>query len=79
MEVGVQPLDGLMSGRGIDNHALVAASTEHLTHKMVAKGRRGRRLTANIQKKIWSALNAVLKERSESAVEITALFNYPGR
>jgi hypothetical protein len=53
--LGPQPLDRLMTERGLDNHVLVAASPEHLTHKQVAKARKGRRLTANLQGKIQRA------------------------
>ena len=79
MEAGVQPLDALMNRLEIANHMLVAASTEHLTHKMVAKGRRGRRLTRNIQNKICGALNTVLRDLDESPVAVGDLFDYPGR
>lgn len=76
MEMGPQPLDALMSRLAIDNHALVAASTDHLTHKMVAKGRRGRRLTLNVQDKICRALNSVLNQRSQEPVAARQLFTY---
>ncbi|MCB1094420.1 MAG: hypothetical protein KDN22_02475 [Verrucomicrobiae bacterium] len=75
-DLGVQPLDGLMTRLEIDNHALVASSTEHLTHKMVARGRKGRRLTLNIQDKICNAVNAVLKGKELEPVAAKDLFNY---
>ena len=75
-DLGVQPLDALMKQLKIDNHTLVASSTEHLTHKMVARGRRGRRLTLNIQDKICNAVNAVLKGRELEPVAAKELFNY---
>jgi hypothetical protein len=56
MELGVQPVDGLMEDAGLKNHDLVAASKDGLTHKQVQKGRKGRRLTRNIQDKIVAAL-----------------------
>ncbi len=56
-ELGPQPLDKLMSRLELDNHDLVAAAAEPLTHKMVQKGRKGRRLTPKIQCRILSALN----------------------
>lgn len=58
MELGPQPLDKIMEQQGLSNHDLVAASTEGLTHKQVNKGRKGRRLTRNIQDKIAVALSA---------------------
>jgi hypothetical protein len=59
LELGVQPLDAIMEEQGIKNHDLVAASKDGLTHKQVNKGRKGRRLTRNIQDKIVVALSAV--------------------
>ena len=76
MDLGIQPLDALMTRLGMENHVLVDASTEHLTHKMVAKGRRGRRLTLNVQDKICNALNAVLKAQNAKPVAAADLFNY---
>jgi hypothetical protein len=55
-ECGPQPLDKIMEERGLANHDLVAASKDGLTHKQVQKGRKGRRLTRNIQDKIVTAL-----------------------
>ena len=75
MEAGPQPLDTLMPELGLDNHALVAASAEHLTHKEVQKGRRGRRLTANLQGKIVRALSAVAGQPFAAR----DLFTYEGR
>lgn len=62
-DLGPQPLDRVMERLGLDNHDLVSASTEPLTHKMVQKGRKGRRLTPRIQCRILRALNRVLAER----------------
>ena len=75
MELGMQPLDGLLDELGISNHQLVDASTEQITHKMVAKGRKGRKLTANIQGKLLRALNSASGKR----FEISDLFTYAGR
>ena len=54
-----QPLDELMTKLGLTNADLVRASTEQLSFKMVQKGRKGRRLTPNMQAKILAALLAV--------------------
>ena len=62
IELGKQPLDGLMTRLGLKNSDLVAASREQLSHKVVQKGRKGRRLTLKAQAKILSALNAVSKK-----------------
>lgn len=71
-ELGVQPLDAIMEEREFKNHDLVAASTEGLTHKQVQKGRKGRRLTRNIQDKIIVALSAA----SNESYTCSQLFTY---
>ncbi|MCB1228754.1 MAG: hypothetical protein KDN19_00715 [Verrucomicrobiae bacterium] len=72
---GPQPLDAILTELGIDNHELVAASTEQLTHKQVQKGRKGRQLTANLQRKIANALNALSQDRQ---FRVDELFSYRG-
>ena len=72
IELGVQPLDQVIEEKGLKNHDIVAASTEGLTHKQVQKGRKGRRLTRNIQDKIVVALSAAV---SHEYVQ-SDLFNY---
>lgn len=67
----VTPLDRLMTQLNLTNHDLVATSTGQLTHKMVAKGRKGKKLTPNAQHKIWSALKAL---KPEVAVTLKELF-----
>ena len=68
-----QPLDALMTRLGLANSDLVGASARQLTHKMVQKGRMGRRLTPNAQMKILEALNALSPEKRFSLKD---LFNY---
>ncbi len=53
------PLDALMARLELSNADLVRASTEQLTFKMVQKGRKGRKLTLNVQHKILSALRTL--------------------
>ena len=72
LELGTQPLDKIMEDRGLKNHDLVAASKDGLTHKQVQKGRKGRRLTRNIQDKIVAALSASTAEN----YKLEQLFNY---
>lgn len=55
--LGEQPLTALLQEHGLNAHALVTASTEHITHKMVARACKGRRLTPRVQTKIQNALN----------------------
>jgi len=76
MELGLQPLDAVMSQQALSNPDLVRISKEHLTHKMVQKGRKGRQLTLNVQNKILSAINAA---RPEAGLKLKDLFNYKGR
>lgn len=72
-DLGTQPLDALMTKHGLSNHALVAASTEQLSHKMVQKARKGRRLTAKAKTKILNALHSALPEQKFAHRD---LFNY---
>lgn len=76
MEKGLQPLDELMTRLNLKNSDLVEKSCEQLSHKVVAKGRKGRRLTLNAQMKILRALNAS-RSGSESFA-LNDLFNYKG-
>ncbi len=73
MELGVQPLDKIMTDLKLSNHDLVEASTEQLSHKVVQKGRKGRRLTRNAQSKI---LNALIKLKPEAKFSLNMLFKY---
>lgn len=73
MQLGVQPLDAVMTRLGLANADLVKASTEQLTHKVVQKGRKGRRLTQNARQKILNALNAA---SAPEIFEMRDLFNY---
>ena len=75
--LGVQPLDTLMVAHEVDNHALVAASTEPMTHKAVQRARKGRKLTKHMQRRMVAALNEVLKQRgSEESYTLHKVFNY---
>lgn len=75
-EKGIQPLDRILKELGLQNSDLVEKSTEQLTHKMAAKGRKGRELTLNAQSKILRALNACGIEKPFTLAD---LFNYRGR
>ena len=70
---GPQPIDALMSERGLSNADIVRASTEQLTFKMVQKARKGRRLTPNIQNKILEAVRTVCPDQNFALKD---LFNY---
>lgn len=56
--LGPQPIARLMAEHGLRAHDLVAASSEQLTHKMVSRACKGRRLTPNAMGKVLRALNA---------------------
>lgn len=70
--LGEQPLAELLRRHELLAHDLVAASSEQITHKMVARGCKGRRLTANVQGKVLRALNATTDEE----FTLEDLFNY---
>ena len=69
---GPQPLAELLTRFELKPHDLVSASKEQLTHKMVSKGGKGRRLTRRVQVKIVNALNAL----TEATYQRADLFNY---
>ncbi|HRQ90739.1 MAG TPA: hypothetical protein PLA50_18245 [Bacteroidia bacterium] len=78
-DLGPQPLDALLESLGLDNHALVSASTEQLTHKQVQKARKGRYVTLNIQRKVLKALQAAVPKgegEEPRQFKIEDLFNY---
>jgi hypothetical protein len=77
MEVGTQPLDGLMEELGLANRDLVRASPSQLSHKVVGKARSGRRLTQRAQRKVLEAINCSRAEGAPFA--LGQLFNYRGR
>lgn len=70
--LGVQPLVEVMSRHGLKPQDLVEASTEQLTHKMVARACKGRRLTPKAKAKVGAALSAAAGE----VVRASDLFNY---
>ncbi|MEL6428864.1 MAG: hypothetical protein AAFU73_03715 [Planctomycetota bacterium] len=70
--LGEQPLAARMAERDLKPADLVAASTEQITHKMVTRGMKGRRLTPNTMGKVVRAYAAAA---GESAVA-SDLFDY---
>ena len=84
-DLGPQPIAGILDELGLDNHALVVASTEPLTHKAVGKARKGRRLSPTLKNRITRALNRAIETRQASAggspgsteaYRLEDLFNY---
>jgi len=71
-DLGPQPVGALLETHSLTKHDLVAASTEQITHKMVNRAVRGRRLTPGVMVKICNALNRA----AGSSYELTDLFTY---
>ena len=71
-DYGPQPIADLMIALGLTNHQVVAASTEQLTHKMMAKACRGRFLSSKVRQKILRAINAATGDN----YTMKDLFNY---
>lgn len=70
--IGPQPIGALLAQHALTPNDLVRASTQQLTHKMVARAVKGRRLTANSMDKVLVALNAA----SGGNYSRSDLFNY---
>ena len=71
-DLGEQPIAKIMALHGLKAHDLVACSTEQITHKMVSRAVKGRRLTPSVQSKILNALNKASKKN----YLLKDLFNY---
>ena len=70
--LGEQPVARIMQEHKLKPHDLVAASPVEMTHKMVARACKGRRLTPNTQAKVLAALNRA----TEKNFSLSDLFNY---
>jgi hypothetical protein len=70
--LGEQPLARIMVNHGLKARDLVSISTQQLTHKMVSRARKGRRLTPNVKLKIREALN----KSTGKNYSLEELFNY---
>ena len=71
-DLGEQPMAKIMAKHGFKSHALVINSTEQITHKMVARAVKGRRLNLKIQYRLLNALN----KASGKQYILKELFNY---
>ena len=71
-DLGVQPLAARLAEHELEARHLVAASTEQLTHKMVQRGCRGRRLSPHVMRKVQRALNTAAAANHE----LDELFTY---
>ena len=71
-DFGPQPIAAILAELNLKPHDLVAASTQQLTHKMVSRAAKGRKLTINAQTKVLNALNAATGKN----YSLKDLFNY---
>lgn len=69
---GLQPIADRMQQLQLKAHDLVVASTEQLTHKMVARAIKGRRLTSNSKGIVQRAMN----QATGNVYKLVQLFNY---
>jgi hypothetical protein len=70
--LGEQPIARLMREHNLKAHDLVANSAVEMTHKMVARACKGRRLTLNTRSKVLAALNRA----TGKTYSLGDLFNY---
>lgn len=71
-DFGEQPIAAIMKEAGLTAHDLVRASTVPMTHKMVARACKGRRLTTNTKTIIQHALQTA----TGKTFTFADLFNY---
>ena len=71
-DLGPQPIVEILKRLDFSPHDLVGASDEQLTHKMVTKACKGRRLSPNVQSKVLRALNGA----AEELFQLSDLFTY---
>ena len=71
-DLGEQPIAKIMVELGFKPNDLVINSTEQITHKMVSRAAKGRRLNLKIQYRILNALN----KASGKEYALKDLFNY---
>jgi len=70
--LGEQPIAQIMRKHNLKPHDLVALSSAEMTHKMVSRACKGRRLTLNTQSKVLHALNRATGKN----YSLGDLFNY---
>ncbi len=61
-DLGPQPIEGVLTKHDLSHHDLVEISTEQITHKMVNRACKGRKLSRRVQLKIRNAVNAATEE-----------------
>lgn len=70
--LGIQPIAELLAQLHLTPHKLVECSTEQLTHKLVSRAIKGRRLTKKSKAKVIRAMQVATGESYTSE----QLFNY---
>jgi hypothetical protein len=70
--LGEQPISKILKDSGLKPHDIVSASPVQMTHKMVSRACKGRRLTPNTQHIVLEALN----KASGKSYAASDLFNY---
>jgi hypothetical protein len=70
--LGPQPMIELLAKHKMTHHDLVAASIEQITHKMISRACKGRKLSRRVQLKIRDALNTA----TDQAYTLSDLFTY---
>ena len=71
-DLGEQPIKQIMLEYTLKSHDLVAISTEQITHRMITRAGKGRRLSRHIQIKVLNALN----KATNKTYVLKDLFNY---
>ncbi len=71
-DLGEQPIAKIMAECGFKPHDLVSSSTEQITHKMVSRAVKGRRLNLKIQYRLLNALS----KAANKPYTLKDLFNY---
>ena len=71
-DLGEQPIAKIMAEHGLKPHDLVINSTEQITHKMVSRAVKGRRLNLKIQYRLLNALNKIAGKQ----YVLKDIFNY---
>ncbi len=72
LNFGAQPIAEIMRSKELKPHDLVEASTDQITHKMVTRACKGRKLSPKVKLKIQNALNNATKGQYKQ----NELFNY---
>ncbi|MDR2850160.1 MAG: hypothetical protein LBW77_06440 [Verrucomicrobiota bacterium] len=70
--LGEQPVARILADAGLKHHDVVAASRVPMTHKMVARACKGRRLTSNTREIVLKAVQAATGKTFRQ----DELFNY---